>query len=128
MATNKPKPQGAKDALQDEEQLEKALHRLNQLHLQLRRLRSALPRMLAPLNAKHASPQALFSTFMQSVDGANREISAFQQAVMMMESEGIFAKAHESQQKNPKGIKQWRARDDPDWADQDGDRKRPRHS
>ena len=145
---------------QEEQQLEEMLDRLDQVHLQaslpcpegvvvsgltpqmqLRQLRSALPRMLEPLMAKHASrkwsrsgrpqptdtttpAQAAFAAYMQSVDGTNKEIASFQEAVHGLQTDGLFAKASASQKANPKGLKQWRASEHPDWASPDRKRRR----
>ncbi|KAK0716482.1 hypothetical protein B0T21DRAFT_374990 [Apiosordaria backusii] len=120
MASNHPtQSQPAKDSAQEEERLEDALYHLNQLHLQLRRLRSALPRMLEPLNTKQPSPEAMYSAFMQSVDSTTKELGSFRDALASREIRTILAKANESQKRDPKGIKQWRAMDDPFWADPD---------
>ncbi|SPQ26093.1 6d3ccb14-ee1a-42d0-928e-d950a3592cf4 [Thermothielavioides terrestris] len=123
MADNKP-ADPAKDGLQQEEKLEEMLDRLNQL----RHLRSALQRMLAPLTTKQPSPQAAFAAYMQSVDRANKEVASFREALVGLHSDGVFAQAGASQKANPKGIKAWRARDDPDWADPDPKVKRSRIS
>ena len=145
---------------QEEQQLEDMLDRLDQVHLQaslpcpegvvssvltpqmqLRQLRSALPRMLEPLMAKHASrkwsrsgrpqptdtttpAQAAFAAYMQSVEGTNKEIASFQEAVHGLQTDGLFAKASASQKANPKGLKQWRASEHPDWANPDRKRRR----
>ncbi|KAL2258638.1 hypothetical protein VTK26DRAFT_7997 [Humicola hyalothermophila] len=122
------KTQPAKDSAQDEEWLEGALHRLDELHLQLRRLRSALPRMLEPLQAQHTSPQAAFTAYMQSIEGTSKEIAGFREAILAVQAEGVFQKARESQTVNAKGIKQWRARDDPDWANPETKRRRIPHN
>jgi hypothetical protein len=63
---------------------------------------------------------------MQSIDSTKKEIAGFREAVLTTQSDGVFAKARESQSAQPKGIKQWRARDDPDWANRAP--KRPRVS
>ncbi|KAK4200532.1 hypothetical protein QBC40DRAFT_279838 [Triangularia verruculosa] len=121
MASNHPtQAQPAKDsAQQEEERLEDALYQLNQLHLQLRRLRSALPRMLEPLNTKQPSPEAMYAAFMQSVESTTKELGSFRDALTSQEIRAIMAKANASQKKDPKGIKPWRAMDDPFWADPD---------
>ncbi|KAK3301626.1 uncharacterized protein B0T15DRAFT_544157 [Chaetomium strumarium] len=113
-----------KDSVQEEEQLVEMLSRLNQVHLQLRQLRSTLPRMLGPLMDKQPSPQAAFAAYMQSVNSTTKEVTGFREAVRGLQSEGIFARAAASQQGNPKGIKPWRARNDPDWANPDPKRRR----
>nr|CDP32653.1 Putative protein of unknown function [Podospora anserina S mat+] len=121
MASNHPtQAQPAKDsAQQEEEKLEDALYHLNQLHLQLRRLRSALPRMLEPLNTKQPSPEAMYAAFMQSVDSTTKELGSFRDALGSPETKAIWNRVNASQKRDPKGIKQWRAVDDPFWGDPD---------
>ncbi|KAK4150547.1 hypothetical protein C8A00DRAFT_17949 [Chaetomidium leptoderma] len=111
----------AKDSLQEEQELEDALYRLDQL----RRLRSALPRMLEPLMTKHPTPQLAFAAYMQSIDSTNKEVASFQEAVHALNADGVFTKAHASK-KASKGnkIKQWRASEHPDWASPDRKRRR----
>ncbi|KXX79812.1 hypothetical protein MMYC01_203313 [Madurella mycetomatis] len=109
MAFNKPpiQPQAANNDLQEEERLEDDLYRLNQMHLQ--------------------ATQAAFSAYMQSVENASKEVTSFRDLVHGPETEALFARAGRSQKENPKGIKQWRARDDPDWANEER-KKRPKPS
>ncbi|KAK4235493.1 hypothetical protein C8A03DRAFT_46397 [Achaetomium macrosporum] len=124
MANNHTPSPIPRDSMQEEEQLMEMLSRLNQLHLQLRQLRSTLPRMLAPLMNKQPSPQAAFAAYMQSVNSTTKEVAGFREAVRGLQSDGIFARASASQQANPKGIKPWRAQNDPDWANPDPKRRR----
>jgi hypothetical protein len=56
---------------------------------------------------------------MQSVESANKEVAGFRDVLYSPETEALFTRALKSQKENPKGIKQWRARDDPDWANED---------
>jgi hypothetical protein len=169
-SNNVPKQQPApapKDSLQEEQQLEDMLDRLDQVHLQaslpqqstchcrngfvfsdfemqLRQLRSAVPRMLEPLKTKHPSrsslprlgcgsqqtnenppAQAAFAAFKQAVEQTNKDIASFQEATLGLQTDGTLARARASQ-KNPKGLKHWRASDHPDWASPD--QKRPRNT
>lgn len=64
---------------------------------------------------------------MKSVDSTNKEIASFREALVGMQSDKLFVRVMESQKANPKGIKQWRARDDADWANIKPN-KRARHS
>ncbi|KAK3374893.1 hypothetical protein B0H63DRAFT_259586 [Podospora didyma] len=109
--------QAAKDAsLQEEKRLEAELAQLNELHLQLRLLRSALPRMLEPLASKQPSPQVAYNAFRKSIDSTNLEIANFRAAITSEEIKKIFQRAADSRQANPKGIKPWRATEDPEWT------------
>ena len=60
-AAKKPEPPQA-----DEQQLQEAFDHLNELHAQLRALRSAIPHMIAPLTAKQPSRM---STSLSGVPG-----------------------------------------------------------
>ncbi len=53
---------------------------------------------------------------MQSVEGTNKEIASFQEAVHGLQTDGVFAKASASQKANPKGLKHWLASEHPEWA------------
>ncbi|KAK4106931.1 hypothetical protein N658DRAFT_415749 [Parathielavia hyrcaniae] len=119
-----------KDSLQEEQQLEDMLDRLDQVHLQaslLRKsmqLRSALPRMLEPLmRAKHPTPEAMRAALLQAVDKTNKDIASFQEAHLRLQTDGVLPRARASQ-KNSKGLKHWRASDHPDWANPDRKRHR----
>ena len=61
---------------------------------------------------------------MQSVDRTNKEVSSFQSTLSALQTEGVFAKASVSRKENPKGLKQWRATEHPDWADSAAKRQR----
>jgi hypothetical protein len=61
---------------------------------------------------------------MQSVESTNKEIAAFQEAIQGLQTDGVFTKAGFSQKANPKGLKQWRATEHPDWASPDRKRRR----
>lgn len=56
---------------------------------------------------------------MQSVESTNKEIASFQEAIQGLQTDGVFSKAGLSQKANPKGLKQWRATEHPDWASPD---------
>ncbi|KAK4662177.1 uncharacterized protein QC763_0110690 [Podospora pseudopauciseta] len=101
MASNHPtQAQPAKDsAQQEEEKLEDALYHLNQLHLQ--------------------ATEAMYAAFMQSVDSTTKELGSFRDALGSPETKAIWNRVNVSQKRDPKGIKQWRAVDDPFWGDPD---------
>ncbi|KAM7199059.1 hypothetical protein V8F20_005877 [Naviculisporaceae sp. PSN 640] len=105
-----------KDIIDDEERLEDGMEHLKELHLQIRQLRSAIPRMLSPLYAKHASPEAYFAAFNQSVANTQKEVQDFKQALTSEESTKIFKHAAASRRARPGGIKPWRYSDDPEWT------------
>lgn len=115
MANNQ--TQAPKDAsLEEEERLEDALDYLNELHVQLQRLRSVIPRMFHPMAVKPSSPQNTFAAFSNAVQDTGKEIRQFKDAIRSTETEKVFSMANESRRANPMGIKPWRARDDPEWT------------
>ncbi|KAK4186633.1 hypothetical protein QBC35DRAFT_265480 [Podospora australis] len=116
MANNQ--PQTGKDGQSaEEEKLEDALHHLNKLHLQLRQLRSAPIRMLEPLTTKQPTPEAMYATFTQSVENTHKELASFRDSLNHAETRAVFLRVSDSQKRDCKNLKQWRARDDPNWAD-----------
>lgn len=99
----------------DEAQLEQALRRLKDLHIQMRNLRSTIPRMMEPMAITSSSPEAMFSTIRESTKAAYSEVREYKQLATDEESTKILERAKQSRKDNPKGIKPWRARDDPEW-------------
>lgn len=98
----------------DEAEIEKALKRLGELHHQMRNLRSTIPRAIEPLSV-HSSPDKAFEALQKSTASACSEIREYKQAATNEEATKVFERARQSRKDNPKGIKSWRARDDPDW-------------
>ncbi|KAK1750637.1 hypothetical protein QBC47DRAFT_90952 [Echria macrotheca] len=118
MANTQPPP--AKDKLQEEEErLQDAFDHINELHLQLRQLRTALPRIVAPLSAKsakNASPQAVHAAVMKAAQDTSNQITDLRNAFTSDKTVAIFREAAESRKKEPKGIRPWLACEDPNWA------------
>jgi len=105
--------------------------------MQLRELRSALPRMLEPLKAKQPSraftpespdanlglarlttslAEAMYSTFVRSYDSTIKEVARFGEVLGGQETKQAFDLAGESRKRAPK-VKQWRPTEDPNWAE-----------
>ncbi|TVY84792.1 hypothetical protein LSUE1_G001023 [Lachnellula suecica] len=103
----------------DEEKLEKALARLKEMHIQLKNLRTTVPRLLEPLTKKQPSPQVLFSEFSKSTATANEEVQQFQKLMREEETSQVLEQARKSRAERPNDIKPWRARDHPDWLTRD---------
>ncbi|KAH7321765.1 hypothetical protein BKA65DRAFT_464130 [Rhexocercosporidium sp. MPI-PUGE-AT-0058] len=103
----------------DEERLEKAMKTLKEMHIQLRGLRTTVPRMIAPLTTKHPSPETLFREFSKSANTANQEVQQFRRVMTAEESREVMEQARKSRAENPKGIKPWRATEHPDWLKKD---------
>lgn len=107
---------GIPDDLREEARLEDSLEHLKELHLKLRALRTTVPRMVDPLRTTHSSPDAFFSAFKDSVAGARSEIADVRTALTSEDSKKLFDEANTSRQAKPKGIRPWRAGDDPTWT------------
>ncbi|KAL1856984.1 hypothetical protein Daus18300_010544 [Diaporthe australafricana] len=106
-----------------EAEIEQALKRLGDLHHQassrrerpMRSLRSTIPRAIEPLSIPSLSPDATLSTLRESTKTAYSEIREYKQAATNEETVKVFEHAKQSRKENPKGIKPWRAKDDPNW-------------
>jgi len=99
----------------DEERLENALKALKEMHIQLRSLRTTIPRFIAPLSTKQPSPEALFSSFSASAIMANQEVNRFREMMTDQETKKILERAKESRDKSKTGIESWKVTDHPDW-------------
>ncbi|RDW70272.1 hypothetical protein BP5796_08669 [Coleophoma crateriformis] len=105
----------AEDDVWDEQKIEESLKTLKEMYIQLRDLRSTIPRLIAPLTTKQPSPETLFRSFSESASTATREVQAFRRLMTDERSTKILDHARQSRADNPKGIKPWRITDDPDW-------------
>ncbi|KAI9052265.1 hypothetical protein LZ554_003622 [Drepanopeziza brunnea f. sp. 'monogermtubi'] len=99
----------------EEEQLEQALETLKEMHIQLRGLRTTIPRLVAPLATKQPSPEALFREFSESVNTANQELQDFRRLMTDEGSVKVMAQASKSRTENPNGIRPWKVTEHPDW-------------
>ncbi|KAI3397542.1 hypothetical protein diail_10635 [Diaporthe ilicicola] len=79
----------------DEAQIEEALKRLGDLH--------------------HQATVTTLSNLRESTKSAYSEIREYKQAATSEETAKVLERAKQSRKENPKGIKPWLARDDPDW-------------
>ncbi|KAH9215703.1 hypothetical protein DL95DRAFT_435461 [Leptodontidium sp. 2 PMI_412] len=103
----------------DEERLEKAMKTLKEMHIQLRGLRTTLPRLIAPLTTKQPSPEILFREFSKSANTANQEVQEFRRLMTAEDSKEVLEQAKKSRAENPKGIKPWMATEHPEWLKRD---------
>lgn len=69
-----------------------------------------------PARLTNSVADALFSSFAKSVGETSSELNDFKAAMTSEESKKVFEKANESRQVNPKGIRTWRATEDPEWT------------
>ncbi|KAG9241419.1 hypothetical protein BJ878DRAFT_545272 [Calycina marina] len=103
----------------DEERIENALKVLKEMHIQVRQLRSVIPRFMAPLGKPQPSPEVLFLHFSASVSSAQQEILTFRHLVRDGETVEIFKRAKTSREEKPEGIKPWKVTEHPDWLTRD---------
>ncbi|OWP02606.1 hypothetical protein B2J93_6439 [Marssonina coronariae] len=108
-----------KEDVGEEEQLEQALKTLKEMHIQLRGLRTTVPRLIAPLTSKQSSPEALFRNFSDSANMANQEVQEFRRLMTDEKSIEVMEQARRSRAEDPKGIKPWRVTEHPDWLTRD---------
>ncbi|KAI9740711.1 MAG: hypothetical protein M1818_004676 [Claussenomyces sp. TS43310] len=103
------------EAVWDQERLEAALASLKDMYIQLRELRSTIPRLIEPLTVKQPSPEELYRKFASAALAANEEIKRFRDGMQDEETKLIFERASESRARDPRGITPWRITDEPDW-------------
>ncbi|KAL3425586.1 hypothetical protein PVAG01_02377 [Phlyctema vagabunda] len=103
------------DDVWDEERLEESLKTLKEMYIQLRGLRSTVPRLVAPLTTKKASPENQYKAFAESAATATQEVQQFRRLISDEKSTKILEHARQSRADNPSGIKPWRITDHPDW-------------
>ncbi|KAH0558672.1 hypothetical protein GP486_004673 [Trichoglossum hirsutum] len=108
------------DTCEDEwndEQLEAALKRLNEMHRQLRTLRTTIPRMIKPLTTPHDSPEELYRDFARAAETADREVKEFRQFRNDKKSREVLERAGVSCNESREGIAPWNATEHPDAFD-----------
>ncbi|KAG9239385.1 hypothetical protein BJ875DRAFT_448594 [Amylocarpus encephaloides] len=111
---------GTEEVVWNEEHLEKAMARLKEMHIQLRNLRTCIPRLLEPLSSgKQPPPEALFREFSESTRTASEEVRKFQELMRDGETIKVLEQARKSRMENPNGIKPWRAMDHAHWLERD---------
>jgi len=103
----------------DEERLEDAMKTLKEMHIQLRGLRTTVPRLLSPLTTRQPSPEILLQEFKRSAKTANTEVQDFHRLMNSEQSKVVLTQARESRAENPFGIKPWKVSDHPTWLTRD---------
>lgn len=73
-----------------------------------------------PLFADQRTAEATFSALQETTKSAYSEIKEYKQTATNEETAKVLEHAKQSRKDNPKGIKPWRARDDPDWLTTNG--------
>ncbi|KAG0648221.1 hypothetical protein D0Z07_5355 [Hyphodiscus hymeniophilus] len=103
----------------DEQRIEESLKVLKEMHIQLRGLRTTIPRLIAPLITKHSSPEKVFREFSASATTANQEVQEFRRLMNSQQGIEVMENARKSRAENPNGIKPWRVTEHPDWLKRD---------
>ncbi|RKF74865.1 hypothetical protein GcM1_237076 [Golovinomyces cichoracearum] len=125
MSSDSPRPHGQTQKSEfsqeawDEERLDKALKTLKEMHIQLRNLRTTIPRIIAPLTTQYPTPQILYYEFKKSIKAANKEIQGFRQLMTAEESKQIFFRATTNQVENSECFRPWAVSEHPDWLNSD---------
>ncbi|KAH0542183.1 hypothetical protein FGG08_003404 [Glutinoglossum americanum] len=100
-----------------DEQLGAALKRLDEMHRQLRALRTTIPRMIKPLTAPHDSPEELFRDFARAAETAVGEVKAFRRFRNDEKSRQALERAVASSKESREGITPWKATEHPNAFD-----------
>ncbi|KAI2638302.1 hypothetical protein GGS21DRAFT_510620 [Xylaria nigripes] len=113
-------PSSKTEVTSEEEQLLLALKHLDLLLVRSRDIRTTIPRMLGdmPTIARN-NPDSLDDMYNELVDRmkkAGTEIQDFTVLFTSEESKKVLEQARQSREANPLGIKPWRYKDHPDWA------------
>ncbi|KAI9776962.1 MAG: hypothetical protein M1835_005366 [Candelina submexicana] len=103
----------------DEAEFEAGLARLKELHIQLRNLRTTIPRIIQPFVANHSSPEDLYDDFSKAAVTAATEIQDFRKDFEDRKTMLIFTNGSLSRRVNPERISTWRVTEHPDWLDRD---------
>ncbi|KAL8943989.1 MAG: hypothetical protein Q9216_000698 [Gyalolechia sp. 2 TL-2023] len=101
----------------NEEQIELALGRLQEMHIQLRHLRDAIPRLLDPMLVHQPSPGDLYAIFASNVTTIRSDVKDFANVFRGGKCQEILAKARESRTQCNEDIRGWRVTEHEDWLD-----------
>ncbi|KAH8178742.1 hypothetical protein LIA77_00261 [Sarocladium implicatum] len=99
----------------DEARLEEAMERLKLLHVKVRNLRDAIPKMLEPMAKPHPTPDALLNAFKSAVAESQAAVQEFNDLINEVKSRQVLDYAKQSKEKDPSGIAPWRHTENPDW-------------
>ncbi|CAN8096860.1 unnamed protein product [Discula destructiva] len=101
----------------DEAKIEQALKNLKDLHIQLRQLRSTIPRMQENLGGPVATAAELAAAIRGATQAARNEVDEYKQKATSPDNTMILERAKQSRAQNPKAITPWRAKNHPDWLE-----------
>jgi len=101
----------------EEPRLLEGMQQLNILHAKVRNMRETIPKMMEPVMHQYSTPEAAYQAFMKAVQEAQADLSDFIELMRHEDSKAVLAKAKESREQDPEGIKQWDYTEHPDWFD-----------
>ncbi|KAL8692455.1 MAG: hypothetical protein Q9218_002523 [Villophora microphyllina] len=87
------------------------------MHVQLRRLRDAIPRLVDPMLVPHSSPERLYANYAQNVATTRLGAKGFSSLYHEDGTRELFKKAEESRANNTEPIRGWRVAEHEDWLD-----------
>ncbi|KAI9886902.1 MAG: hypothetical protein M1823_001271 [Watsoniomyces obsoletus] len=109
-------PSTAKTPEWNESSLTEALRQLDIVHLQLRDLRSTIPKMLSPSKKHHASAEEIYQHYARSIKQAMSDVKSFTACMQSENTQLIFDQVDKSRKEKPRGIRPWIPSEHPDWA------------
>ncbi|KAL8646839.1 MAG: hypothetical protein Q9210_005904 [Variospora velana] len=101
----------------NEAEVQSALARLHDMHIQLRHLRDAVPRLIEPMLVHQRSPEDLYTTFATSVITIRSDLKAFSAAYQEDRYQEVLKRAAESRVQNNEDIPAWKVTEHEDWLD-----------
>ncbi|KAI4286378.1 MAG: hypothetical protein L6R35_004371 [Caloplaca aegaea] len=101
----------------NEAEVQSALARLHDMHIQLRHLRDAIPRLIEPMLVHQRSPEDLYTTFATSVTTIRSDLDAFSAAYQEDRYQEVLGRAAESRAQNNEDIPAWKVTEHEDWLD-----------
>jgi len=104
----------------DEARLEEGLRTLKEMHIQLRNLRTGIPRVVDPLaSIKSKPPVVVLNEYKSAVQKIGTEMQTFKEFAMNEETKKVMEYAEKSREKNGVPSKPWIASDQPGWSVRD---------
>ncbi|KAL9017525.1 MAG: hypothetical protein Q9185_005148 [Variospora sp. 1 TL-2023] len=101
----------------NEAEVQSALARLHDMHIQLRHLRDAVPRLIEPMLVHQRSPEDLYTNFATSVTTIRSDLDAFSAAYQEDRYQEVLRRAAESRAQNNEDIPAWKVTEHEDWLD-----------
>ncbi|KAL9051172.1 MAG: hypothetical protein Q9206_004802 [Seirophora lacunosa] len=87
------------------------------MHIQLRHLRDAVPRLIEPMLIQQRSPEDLYTTFAKSVTTIRSDVNTFTAACREDSYQDILRRAAESRTQNSDDVPAWKVTEHEDWLD-----------